>query len=154
MRIFLRLTFLLLPAIFVAQENFNTLELNLPALPGEAMNIAFKKDKIVIDGKKCFFYELFHDVEKMGQKMRNYYEIKDRKGQIIFSGNISDANSDQKWVDQITFHLLDGKVYHNSVVTGRNKLILNLAGNSVIGNDCSVNLENLKLFYEKSNENL
>ena len=49
--------------------------------------------------------------------------------------------------------LLENKIYKNSEIVGRGKLVLNLSANQVLNNDCSINLENLKLFYEQSNEN-
>lgn len=137
-----------------SQENtFKALELNLPRNSSEPNSIRFGKDGIEIDGKKCFSYQLFQDVEKNGHSVRNYYEIKDRKRNIVFKGNISRFNAEEAWTDEITFVLLNNAVYRNASVVGRNQLILNLAANQVLGKNCSVNLENLKLFYEKSNEN-
>ncbi|STD08300.1 Uncharacterised protein [Chryseobacterium carnipullorum] len=52
----------------------------------------------------------------------------------------------------INLHPIE-KLYKNSKIIGRNDLILNLSSNQVLNNNCSLNIENLKLFYEKSNEN-
>ena len=45
------------------------------------------------------------------------------------------------------------KGYKNSKIISRKDLILNLSSSQVINNDCTINLDNLKLFYEMSNEN-
>ena len=74
-------------------------------------------------------------------------------GDLLFSGNISNFNPENKFTDTITFYLLENKIYKNSEIVGRGKLVLNLSANQVLNNDCSINLENLKLFYEQSNEN-
>ena len=112
-----------------------------------------KIQAILIDDKKCFNYELFHDVEVNGEQIKNYYEIKSLNGDLLFSGNISNFNPENKFTDTITFYLLENKIYKNSEIVGRGKLVLNLSANQVLNNDCSINLENLKLFYEQSNEN-
>lgn len=134
-------------------KNIVPLKLNLPKNELEPKKIGFEKNEILIDDKKCFNYELFHDVEVNGEKIKNYYEIKSLNGDLLFSGNISNFNPENKFTDTITFYLLENKIYKNSEIVGRGKLVLNLSANQVLNNDCSINLENLKLFYEQSNEN-
>ena len=134
-------------------KNIVTLKLNLPKNELEPKKIGFEKNEILIDDKKCFNYELFHDVEVNGEQIKNYYEIKSLNGDLLFSGNISNFNPENKFTDTITFYLLENKIYKNSEIVGRGKLVLNLSANQVLNNDCSINLENLKLFYEQSNEN-
>ena len=134
-------------------KNIVPLKLNLPKNELEPKKIRFEKNEILIDDKKCFNYELFHDVEVNGEQIKNYYEIKSLNGDLLFSGNISNFNPENKFTDTITFYLLENKIYKNSEIVGRGKLVLNLSANQVLNNDCSINLENLKLFYEQSNEN-
>mgnify|MGYP003393263779 FL=1 len=134
-------------------KNIVPLKLNLPKNELELKKIRFEKNEILIDDKKCFNYELFHDVEVNGEQIKNYYEIKSLNGDLLFSGNISNFNPENKFTDTITFYLLENKIYKNSEIVGRGKLVLNLSANQVLNNDCSINLENLKLFYEQSNEN-
>ena len=134
-------------------KNIVPLKLNLPKNELEPKKIRFEKNEILIDDKKCFNYELFHDVEVNGEQIKNYYEIKSLNGDLLFSGNISNFNPENKFTDTITFYLLENKIYNNSEIVGRGKLVLNLSANQVLNNDCSINLENLKLFYEQSNEN-
>ena len=134
-------------------KNIVPLKLNLPKNELEPKKIRFEKNEILIDDKKCFNYELFHDVEVNGEQIKNYYEIKSLNGDLFFSGNISNFNPENKFTDTITFYLLENKIYKNSEIVGRGKLVLNLSANQVLNNDCSINLENLKLFYEQSNEN-
>ncbi|MFN3271833.1 MAG: hypothetical protein ACK40Y_04645 [Cloacibacterium caeni] len=134
-------------------KNIIPLKLNLPKNELEPKKIRFEKNEILIDDKKCFNYELFHDVEVNGEQIKNYYEIKSLNGDLLFSGNISNFNPENKFTDTITFYLLENKIYKNSEIVGRGKLVLNLSANQVLNNDCSINLENLKLFYEQSNEN-
>ena len=134
-------------------KNIVPLKLNLPKNELEPKKIRFEKNEILIDDKKCFNYELFHDVEVNGEQVKNYYEIKSLNGDLLFSGNISNFNPENKFTDTITFYLLENKIYKNSEIVGRGKLVLNLSANQVLNNDCSINLENLKLFYEQSNEN-
>lgn len=134
-------------------KNIVPLKLNLPKNELEPKKIGFEKNEILIDDKKCFNYELFHDVEVNGEQIKNYYEIKSLNGDLLFSGNISNFNPENKFTDTITFYLLENKIYKNSEIVGRGKLVLNLSANQVLKNDCSINLENLKLFYEQSNEN-
>ena len=134
-------------------KNIVPLKLNLPKNELEPKKIRFEKNEILIDNKKCFNYELFHDVEVNGEQIKNYYEIKSLNGDLLFSGNISNFNPENKFTDTITFYLLENKIYKNSEIVGRGKLVLNLSANQVLNNDCSINLENLKLFYEQSNEN-
>ena len=134
-------------------KNIVPLKLNLPKSELEPKKIGFEKNEILIDDKKCFNYELFHDVEVNGEQIKNYYEIKSLNGDLLFSGNISNFNPENKFTDTITFYLLENKIYKNSEIVGRGKLVLNLSANQVLNNDCSINLENLKLFYEQSNEN-
>ncbi|WP_332021275.1 hypothetical protein [Kaistella sp.] len=153
MKFILNIALVLLPFLSWSQ-NFETLKLNLPKNNSEPENVYFKNDTIFLDDKKCFSYMLSHNVEKNGLKMRNYYEIKDKKGDLLFTGNISKTNEDENWTDRITFVLLGGKIYKNAAVVGRDKLILNLVANQVIGSDCSIHAENLKLFFDQSNENI
>ena len=134
-------------------KNIVPLKLNLPKNELEPKKIRLEKNEILIDDKKCFNYELFHDVEVNGEQIKNYYEIKSLNGDLLFSGNISNFNPENKFTDTITFYLLENKIYKNSEIVGRGKLVLNLSANQVLNNDCSINLENLKLFYEQSNEN-
>ena len=134
-------------------KNIVPLKLNLPKNELGPKKIRFEKNEILIDDKKCFNYELFHDVEVNGEQIKNYYEIKSLNGDLLFSGNISNFNPENKFTDTITFYLLENKIYKNSEIVGRGKLVLNLSANQVLNNDCSINLENLKLFYEQSNEN-
>ena len=134
-------------------KNIVPLKLNLPKNELEPKKIGFEKNEILIDDKKCFNYELFHDVEVNGEQIKNYYEIKSLNGDLLFSGNISNFNPENKFTDTIPFYLLENKIYKNSEIVGRGKLVLNLSANQVLNNDCSINLENLKLFYEQSNEN-
>ena len=134
-------------------KNIVPLKLSLPKNELEPKKIRFEKNEILIDDKKCFNYELFHDVEVNGEQIKNYYEIKSLNGDLLFSGNISNFNPENKFTDTITFYLLENKIYKNSEIVGRGKLVLNLSANKVLNNDCSINLENLKLFYEQSNEN-
>lgn len=134
-------------------KNIVPLKLNLPKNELEPKKIRFEKNEILIDDKKCFNYELFHDVEVNGEQIKNYYEIKSLNGDLLFSGNISNFNPENKFTYTITFYLLENKIYKNSEIVGRGKLVLNLSANQVLNNDCSINLENLKLFYEQSNEN-
>ena len=134
-------------------KNIVPLKLNLPKNELEPKKIRFEKNEILIDDKKCFNYELFHDVEVNGEQIKNYYEIKSLNGDLLFSGNISNFNPENKFTDTITFYLLENKIYKNSEIVGRGKLVLNLSANQVLNNDCSINLENLKLFYEQSKEN-
>ena len=134
-------------------KNIVPLKLNLPKNELEPKKIRFEKNEILIDDKKCFNYELFHDVEVNGEQIKNYYEIKSLNGDLLFSGNISNFNPENKFTDTITFYLLENKIYKNSEIVGRGKLVLNLSANQVLNNDCSINLENLKLFYFFSNEN-
>ena len=134
-------------------KNIVPLKLNLPKNELEPKKIRFEKNEILIDDKKCFNYGLFHDVEVSGEQIKNNYEIKSLNGDLLFSGNISNFNPENKFTDTITFYLLENKIYKNSEIVGRGKLVLNLSANQVLNNDCSINLENLKLFYEQSNEN-
>lgn len=153
MKFILNIAVILLPLLSWSQ-NFESLKLNLPKNSSEPENVYFKNDRIVLDGKNCFSYILSHNVEKNGLNIRNYYEIKDKKGALLFTGNISKTSEDGNWTDRITFVLLGGKIYQNAAVVGRDKLILNLIANQVIGSDCSINIENLKLFLDQSNENI
>ena len=134
-------------------KNIVPLKLNITKKELEPKKIRIEKNEILIDDKKCFNYELFHDVEVNGEQIKNYYEIKSLNGDLLFSGNISNFNPENKFTDTITFYLLENKIYKNSEIVGRGKLVLNLSANQVLNNDCSINLENLKLFYEQSNEN-
>lgn len=134
------------------KDNFQAMKRNATQDVQDPQHIVFSKDEILIDKKKCFSYRLQYDVQIDGRMAQNYYEIKDQQGKIIFSGNITDQNPKGQFVDTITFHLLGKKLYRNKNITGRNQLILNLAANHVINSDCTVDMKNLQLFYDKSNE--
>ena len=92
-------------------KNIVPLKLNLPKNELEPKKIRFEKNEILIDDKKCFNYELFHDVEVNGEQIKNYYEIKSLNGDLLFSGNISNFNPENKFTDTITFYLLENKIY-------------------------------------------
>lgn len=139
--------------IFGQKKNFETLKLNLPKNKLEPQNVLFEINEIFLDKKKCFNYELSHDVEVDGRKIKNYYEIKTLDNNLLFSGEISNKNPTKVFENLITFHTLEKSVYKNSKIVGRNSLILNLSSNQVLNNDCSINDGNLKLFFERSNEN-
>ena len=66
-------------------KNIVPLKLNLPKNELEPKKIRFEKNEILIDDKKCFNYELFHDVEVNGEQIKNYYEIKSLNGDLLFS---------------------------------------------------------------------
>ena len=70
----------------------------------------------------------------------------------MFSGIIY-KNEKREWEGMVSFPLIDKKGYKNSKIISRKDLILNLSSSQVINNDCTINLDNLKLFYEMSNEN-
>lgn len=137
---------------FGQDKNFETLKLNLPKSNLEAKNVTFNKNEILLEGKKCFNYSLFHNYEVDGKIITNYYEIKSLDNQLVFTGEIF-KNDNGQFIDLITFHNLNKSLYKNAKVVGRNSLILNLSSNQVLNKDCSLNSNNLKLFFDLSNEN-
>lgn len=139
--------------LFAQKGNFEPLKLDLPKNNLEPKVVSFDKTGIFLDDKKCFNYELFHDYEVDGRLIKNYYEIRSLNKDLLFSGKISNNNSMKVFENPITFHTLDKNIYKNSKIVGRNPFILNLSSNQVLNNDCSINDENLKLFFERSNEN-
>ncbi len=139
-------------SLFAQTGSLETLKLNLPKTTLEPNDIYFKKSGIFLDKKKCFTYELFHDHKINDRVLKNYYEIRSLKNDLLFSGEISNNNLRKVFENIITFHTLENKNYKNSKIVGRDALILNLSSNQVLNNDCSVNNQNLKLFYERSNE--
>lgn len=135
----------------VSAQNYKTLELHLPKNPLEPQSLKFGDNDIYIDGKKCFNYVKKNNVVIDDETAPNYFEISSSDNKILFSGIIK-KNESGSFESKIKFHPID-KVYKNSKIIGRNDLILNLSSNQVLNNNCSLNLENLRLFYEKSNEN-
>ncbi|GEJ45723.1 MULTISPECIES: hypothetical protein [unclassified Chryseobacterium] len=132
-------------------QNYKTLELQLPKNSLEPKSVKFSGDAVYLDDQKCFNYIKKHDVIIDNETVPNYFEISSLDNKILFSGIIK-KNESGVFESKIKFHPID-KVYKNSKITGRNDLILNLSSNQVLNNNCSLNLENLRLFYEKSNEN-
>lgn len=133
-------------------KQYDTLKLDIPKNKLEPKKVTFEKAEILLDEKKCFDYALLHDHEIDGKLYKNYYEIKSLDNHLLFSGNIF-KNDDGLFEDTITFYDLGKSQYKNSKIVGRNNLILNLSSNQVLNKDCSLNLENLKLFFDLSNEN-
>jgi len=142
---------LLIPALSFAQKSIETLKLDLPKNTLEPKQVNFSTDAIFLDEKKCFNYIKKNDVVIDGVKVPNYFEIINLDNVVLFSGVIR-KNESGNFESKIKFHPID-KLYKNSKIIGRNDLILNLSSNHVLNNDCSLNMENLRLFYEKSNEN-
>ncbi|MGH1520098.1 hypothetical protein [Chryseobacterium sp. JK1] len=134
-----------------AQKDARTLALNLPKNKLEPTHVKFSDNEIFLDDKKCFNYIKKNDVIIDNETVPNYFEINSLDNQVLFSGIIK-KNDSGNFESKIKFHPID-KVYKNSKIIGRNDLILNLSSNQVLNNNCSLNLENLRLFYEKSNEN-
>ncbi|MDR6544386.1 hypothetical protein J2810_000408 [Chryseobacterium rhizosphaerae] len=134
-----------------AQKDFTPLKLHLPKNQLEPKHINFANEAIYLDDQKCFSYVKKQNVIIDNETVPNYFEISSLDHKVLFSGIIR-KNVDGNFESKITFHPID-KIYTNSKVIGRNDLILNLSSNQVINNNCSLNLENLRLFYEKSNEN-
>ncbi|MCJ7934686.1 MAG: hypothetical protein MUW56_13930 [Chryseobacterium sp.] len=132
-------------------QNNKTLELHLPKNQLEPKHINFTGDAIYLDDQKCFNYVKKNDVIIDNEKVPNYFEIISLDNKVLFSGIIK-KNEIGNFESRIKFHPMD-KFYKNSKIIGRNDLILNLSSNQVLNNNCSLNIENLRLFYEKSNEN-
>lgn len=134
-----------------AQKEFTPLKLDLPKNKLEPQQVNFSSNEIYLDNKKCFDYIKKNDVIIDNETVPNYFEIITLDNKVLFSGIIK-KNESGSFESKIKFHPID-KVYKNSKIIGRNDLILNLSSNQVLNNNCSLNLENLRLFYEKSNEN-
>lgn len=151
MKIFL-IILVFFPMCFAAQtyEAINIREIT--KIVDEPDSIEFLHDAILLDGKKCFNYSLEHNVYVDGEKVPNYFKITDEEGNNLFIGVIK-KNEKGKFVGEIEFSLINEKGYKNSKIIGRNDLILNLSANQVINKDCSIDIDNLKLFYQLSNEN-
>ncbi|PQA92623.1 hypothetical protein B0A69_14240 [Chryseobacterium shigense] len=135
----------------MAQQYKKTLELDISKSGLEPKHINFSNDAIYVDEKKCFNYIKKSDVVINNEKVPNYFEILSLDNTILFSGIVK-KNESGNFEGFITLHPIE-KLYKNSKIIGRNDLILNLSSNQVLNNNCSLNIENLKLFYEKSNEN-
>lgn len=132
-------------------QNVETLKLNIPKTNLEPKDISFKEDAIYLDKKKCFGYVMKHDITIDNEIAPNYFEITSLDNTVLFSGIIKKDESGN-FENIINFRPIE-KLYKNSKIIGRNKLILNLSSNQVLNNDCTLNIDNLRLFYEKSNEN-
>ena len=138
--------------VFSQEKTYQTMRLGIPETGKEPNSIEFAKEGIVRDEKLCFRYELKHNVFTEYGKSRNYYEITSLDGKLVFSGIIY-QNEKREWEGMVSFPLIDKKGYKNSKIISRKDLILNLSSSQVINNDFTIKLDNLKLFYEKSNEN-
>lgn len=149
MKNFLAILFLI-PFLGISQ-NVETLKLNIPKTNLEPKDISFKEDAIFLDKKKCFEYVMKHDIVIDNETAPNYFEITSLDNTVLFSGIIK-KNESGNFENLINFRPIE-KLYKNSKIIGRNKLILNLSSNQVLNNDCTLNIDNLRLFYEKSNEN-
>ncbi|MCX8531962.1 hypothetical protein [Chryseobacterium luquanense] len=136
---------------FSFSQNVKTLELDLPKNDSDAKQVGFIGEAIYLDKQKCFEYVMKHDVVIDNETAPNYFEISSLDKTVLFSGIIK-KSEDGNFENIINFRPLE-KFYKNSKIIGRNNLILNLSSNHVLNNNCSLNLENLRLFYEKSNEN-
>lgn len=142
----------LIPAFAFAQNSYETLKLNIPKNTLEPKSVRFSNDAIFLDGQKCFNYVIKHNVIIANQKIPNYFEISSLEDVVLFSGSIK-KNDSGNFESSIDFLPINKPNYSNSKIIGRNALILNLSSNQVLNNNCSLNLDNLRLFYEKSNEN-
>jgi hypothetical protein len=142
--------FLLLIPFFAYSQNVKTLELNIPKNELEPKQIGFKEDAIYLDKQKCFGYVMKHDIVIDNETVPNYFEITSLDNTVLFSGIIK-KNETGDFENIINFRPIE-KLYKNSKIIGRNDLILNLSSNHVLNNNCSLNIDNLKLFYEQSNE--
>lgn len=140
----------LCPLIALSQ-NVKFLDLQIPKNNLSPENIQFKGDAIFFDKKLCYKYTMEHNISIDNEVAPNYFEIKTLDNLLLFSGIIK-KNESGSFENIIKFHLLEKK-YKNSEIIGRNSLILNLSSNQVLNKNCSLNIENLQLFYEKSNEN-
>lgn len=142
---------LLSSALLSAQKNYESLKLYLPKNKLEPKSVKFSNDAVYLDSQKCFNYVIKNDVIIDNEKVPNYFEITSLDHVVLFSGIIKKKETGN-FESTISFRTL-GKLYKNSKIIGRNDLILNLSANQVLNNNCSLDLENLRLFYEKSNEN-
>lgn len=142
---------LLIPFFAFTQDYTKTLDLGIPKTGMEPKNINFTTDTIYVGGKKCFSYIKKNDVVINNEKVPNYFEILSLDNTVLFSGVIK-KNESGNFENSINFHPIN-KLYKNSKIIGRNALILNLSSNQVLNNNCSLNIKNLELFYQKSNEN-
>lgn len=142
---------LLIPFFALAQNYTRTIDLGIPKSGMEPKSINFSTDAIYLDEKKCFNYVKKNDIVINNEMAPNYFEIISLDNTTLFSGIIKKSENGN-FESTITFHPIK-KVYKNSKIIGRNDLILNLSSNQVLNNNCSLNIKNLELFYEKSNEN-
>ncbi|WEK69415.1 MAG: hypothetical protein P0Y62_16465 [Candidatus Chryseobacterium colombiense] len=149
MKNFLAILFLI--PFLGASQSLETLKLDIPKTNLEPKDVSFKEDAIYLDKKKCFIYIMKHDIVIDNERVPNYFEITSLDNKVLFSGIIK-KNESGNFENIINFRPIE-KLYKNSKIIGRNKLILNLSSNQVLNNDCTLNIDNLRLFYEKSNEN-
>jgi len=142
---------LLIPFLAFTQNYTRTLELGIPKSGLEPKNINFSTDAIYVGEKKCFNYIKKTYVIINNETVPNYFEIISLDDTVLFSGIIK-KNESGNFESTINFHPIK-KLYKNSKIIGRNDLILNLSSNQVLNNNCSLDIKNLELFYQKSNEN-
>ena len=150
----------LFPLFFSAQSEddlYTELKLNLPKTKNTAKEVRVEPDEIYLDKKMCFLLTL-NDVDNEGEKKQTEYgqvpysyEIKSLKGELLFFG-VAKKDEAGNWKGIVDFNIIGKKGYRNSKVTGATRLMENLVANNVFNKDCSVNLDNLKQFYEKSNQ--
>ena len=154
------LTAFLFPLFFSAQSEddlYTELKLNLPKTKNTAKEVRVEPDEIYLDKKMCFLLNL-NDVDNEGEEKQTeyglvpyFYEIKTVKGELLFCG-VAKKDEAGNWKGIVDFNIIGKKGYRNSKVTGATRLMENLVVNNVFNKDCSVNLDNLKQFYEKSNQ--
>lgn len=154
------LTAFLFPLFFSAQSEddlYTELKLNLPKTKNTAKEVRVEPDEIYLDKKICFLLTL-NDVDNEGEEKQTeyglvpyFYEIKSLKGELLFFG-VAKKDEAGNWKGIVDFNIIGKKGYRNSKVTGATRLMENLVANNVFNKDCSVNLDNLKQFYEKSNQ--
>ena len=151
------LTAFLFPLFFSAQSEDDVLKLNLPKTKNTARKVTVEPDEIYLDRKFCFLLNL-NDVDNEDEKKRTeyglvpyFYEIKTVKGELLFFG-VAKKNKEGNWKGIVDFNIIGKKGYRNSKIIGVTDLMGNLTANNVFNKDCSVNLDNLKQFYEKSNQ--
>ena len=154
------LTAFLFPLFFSAQSEddlYTELKLNLPKTKNTAKEVRVEPDEIYLDKKMCFLLNL-NDVDNEGEEKQTeyglvpyFYEIKTVKGELLFFG-VAKKDEAGNWKGIVDFNIIGKKGYRNSKVTGATRLMENLVVNNVFNKDCSVNLDNLKQFYEKSNQ--
>ena len=148
------------PLFFSAQTEedlYTELKLNLPKTKNTAKEVRVEPDEIYLDKKMCFILNL-NDADNEGEeKQTEYglvpysYEIKSLKGELLFFG-VAKKDEAGNWKGVVDFNIIGKKAYRNPKVTGVTRLMENLVANNVFNKDCSVNLDNLKQFYEKSNQ--